>query len=194
METVLRAEFGDQPSPIVAGSKRVAVGTESGGIKDPDGIRWDWYNEIVKKLHFIILEIPCIPRDPPKKYCVHVFVKRKILPIQPGCHLDLLLERGVIPGAVGTGECLMHMSIDIGMPVGVISAYTVFEYQMHVHWLQFGQGINSGQLYQPGMCDTEAGIFCVDVLQIKRAGYLAYESERIARDLVCIVRHSLNLD
>ncbi len=74
------------------------------------------------------------------------------------------------------------------------TADTVFQNQVHVHRLQLGQGIHPGQFDQPGMADAKAGIGCVNVLQVERAGLLANEPERVAGNLIGAVRDSLNLD
>ena len=55
---------------------------------------------------------------------------------------------------------------------------------MHVHRLQLGQGIHSGQFDQHGMCEAKAGIFRENVLRIKRAGLLADKPERVAGNLI----------
>ena len=89
---------------------------------------------------------------------------------------------------------LMIVRIYIGMPPWKFPTDTVVDDQMHVHRLQLGQGINSGQFDQLDMCEAKAGVLCKNVLLVKRAGLLANNPERVARYLICLVRHSLNLD
>ena len=40
------------------------------------------------------------------------------------------------------------------------------------------------------MCEAKTSIFCKNVLLVKWAGLLANEPERVARNLICFVRHS----